>query len=839
MSKAQTGTLLHYLRELVAPGGSPDLTDRQLLERFASGDQAAFTSLVKRHGRLVWDVCRRTLGDEHDAEDAFQAVFVVLACKAGSIRRAESLSSWLHGVALRTAMNAKRKTTRRKAHEKRHTQSQSPATDSGIDWQQVQTLLDEEIERLPPAYRAVFVLCCMEGTSVADAARELGKTKGATAVVLSRARKRLQERLLERGVSLGSVLSAVALTGTQATAAIPVGLVSSTIRAGTSVAAQQVATSGVVSESVAALVKAMIKEMPHMSVTKLSIVLATVIVTGALGGGAGWFSVSAHTEKQPADGPPATANATRAGSRAPVAPRPLQLDGHPAGAPFANYVDSGKSLITVDWRGVVRLWDAGTGRLLRSFKAIDCSVAALARDGKALAVGGWKELAVYDLSSGSILWKASWPNRNGGRCWGVAFTPDGKRVVAGSDDCFLRVWDAASGKKQAEDYLGEEGGGSRAIVALVLSPDGRTLAYGARRYSLPADLLEKVRRGERVTITNGLVGSNTLRLRSLDEGEEVELGSREVGKIWCHGVRPVAYSPDGRYVAAAFRTSPTEAKGLDTTAIRVWDVAKRRELPPFGASQKGLTALTFSPDSASLASGCIDGTVCLWEVRTGKRRLHLKTTAATTGGTLLFSPDGRRLFSGMAIPEIWDVRIPVAADRSEARRYTVEMLRALWTDLAADDAEHAYRATCELELAPGKAMAFLGEEIRSSTVAIIPRVAKLILDLDSENYDTRESATKQLQQLGEMAMPALRKALIGRSSLEAKRRLEAVLAKDGGPIRVREASQIARAVEAMEHATSPAAREVLQSLVKDLPDSWAAIEAKAVLGRQISHLGNR
>ncbi len=315
MSKPQTCTLLNYLRDLAATGQSRDLTDRQLLDRFLSKDQAAFTSIIKRHGRLVWDVCRRTLGNEQDTEDAFQTVFMVLACKAGSIRRAESLCSWLHGVALRTAMNSKRKKTRQRMQEQRHSRSQSPTTHAAIEWQEVQALLDEEIERLPPAYRAVFVLCCMEGKSLADAARELDKTEAATAMALSRARKRLKERLLERGVALGSVLASVALTATQATAAIPAGLVSSTIRAAASVAAQRAVTSAVVSESVAALVKAMIKEMTHMSIKKLRIVVATLIVTGALGGGAAWFSVSAHGEKQPADEPPAPANASRDGNR--------------------------------------------------------------------------------------------------------------------------------------------------------------------------------------------------------------------------------------------------------------------------------------------------------------------------------------------------------------------------------------------------------------------------------------------------------------------------------------------------------------------------------------------
>ncbi len=199
MSKMQAGTVLHYLHTLAVRGLSPKVTDRELLARFGAGEPAAFAALVKRHGRLVWDVCRRALADEHDTEDAFQAVFIVLACKATSIRRTGSIGSWLHGVALRTAMNAKRQAARRRRHEGRSARPAQAESAPAGGWREVQTLLDEEVERLPAADRAAFIRCCMEGRSLADAARDLGKTEGATATALSRARKRLQQRLRERG----------------------------------------------------------------------------------------------------------------------------------------------------------------------------------------------------------------------------------------------------------------------------------------------------------------------------------------------------------------------------------------------------------------------------------------------------------------------------------------------------------------------------------------------------------------------------------------------------------------------------------------------------------------
>jgi RNA polymerase sigma factor (sigma-70 family) len=313
MSQSQAGTVLHYLRELAAPCASQALTDRQLLERFGAGDQDAFASLVKRHGRLVWDVCRRVLRGEHDAEDAFQAAFLVLACRADSVRRAESLGSWLHGVALRIAMNAKRKAARRVAREHRGARPQSFTADPGVTWSEVQALLDEEVQRLPAASRAVFVLCCMEGRCLADTARELGRTEGATAVALSRARKRLCQRLAERGVALGAVLAAVGLTGSGASAVVPAGLLGFTIRVAARAAAHRAVTAGLVSDQAASLAKAMMKEMTRMSVTKCCVVTAALVAAGVLAGGAAWLPPPASAERPAAVEPPATAGAAGAG----------------------------------------------------------------------------------------------------------------------------------------------------------------------------------------------------------------------------------------------------------------------------------------------------------------------------------------------------------------------------------------------------------------------------------------------------------------------------------------------------------------------------------------------
>ncbi len=214
MAQSQPGTVLRYLRRLAVGGDTPERTDPELLHAFCAGnDPAAFAALVRRHGPLVWGLCRQALGHVQDAEDAFQATFLVLAKKAGSIRKGEALVSWLHGVAHRTAMSAKRDAARRRAREGK-TAERRPAANPAweLAWREVQTLLDEEIARLPEKYRAPFLLCCLENRSREEAARLLGLREGTVWSRLTRARRLLRQRLARRGVTLPAALAAAVLS---------------------------------------------------------------------------------------------------------------------------------------------------------------------------------------------------------------------------------------------------------------------------------------------------------------------------------------------------------------------------------------------------------------------------------------------------------------------------------------------------------------------------------------------------------------------------------------------------------------------------------------------------
>src|SRR5262249_51426242 len=202
MPHAQLEPVVRHLRRLARTQCSHDLSDAQLLQRFATHrEETAFATLVERHGRLVLGVCRQVLRHEQDAEDAFQATFLVLARKADSLRRQESLGAWLYRVAVNITRTAKANDARRRACERqpaimstRHSAEEAPPG----DWQ---PLLHEEVGRLPAKYRAPVVLCYLGGRTNEEAARQLGWPVGTVKGRLARARDLLRARLARRGLA--------------------------------------------------------------------------------------------------------------------------------------------------------------------------------------------------------------------------------------------------------------------------------------------------------------------------------------------------------------------------------------------------------------------------------------------------------------------------------------------------------------------------------------------------------------------------------------------------------------------------------------------------------------
>jgi RNA polymerase sigma-70 factor (ECF subfamily) len=278
--------VLRQLTTLFHCGVSGSLSDEELLEQFVAGSaetaEAAFTSLVHRHGAMVLGVCRRVLGNRHTAEDAFQATFLVLARKATAIAKREQLGSWLHGVARRAAMDARIRAARQHAKEKR-LGSMSPAERMDeIQKSELRSILDQELARLPERHRAAIVLCELEGLSRREAAGQLGVSEGTLSSRLARAKIQLRERLTRRGLALSAATLAFALTEDAQAVAVPPSLVDSTIRVATLVGTGS-SLAGVASTSVITLTEGVLKAMllSKLKLALLGLVTVALVTTGA------------------------------------------------------------------------------------------------------------------------------------------------------------------------------------------------------------------------------------------------------------------------------------------------------------------------------------------------------------------------------------------------------------------------------------------------------------------------------------------------------------------------------------------------------------------------------
>jgi zinc protease len=310
MASGFRGSVIDSVQRLFGAGGVAALGEAQLLERFlARGDETAFEAILLRHGPMVLGVCRRVLDDPNDVEDAFQATFLILVKKAGSIRERDVLGTWLYGVARRVAVRAKVNARKRRSHE-RSGAGEATVADLGAnraEATELRSLLDDELGRLPERYRAPIVLCDLEGQSHEQAAAQLCCPVGTVKSRLSRGRDRLRAGLVRRGLAPSAGLVAAALAAESASA-MPPGLMGATIGAATRIAAGRAVAAGACSAEVAALMKGVVRSMVF---TKLR--LAAVAATAAALALAGAWAYARQSPKRPepqAAAPPAPVWAT-------------------------------------------------------------------------------------------------------------------------------------------------------------------------------------------------------------------------------------------------------------------------------------------------------------------------------------------------------------------------------------------------------------------------------------------------------------------------------------------------------------------------------------------------
>lgn len=285
MTSPMQGVIQHLRRAVLVQDGA-GLTDGQLLTLFIERrDEGAFEALVRRHGPMVMGVCRRILRNPHDAEDAFQAAFLVLVRKAASVVPREMVANWLYGVARTTALRANALTAKRRVRERQVREMPEPEVVQPDLWHDLQPLLDQELSRLPDKYRVAIVLCDLEGKSQKEAARRLGWPQGTLSGRLARGRKLLADRLARHGLAMSGGVLAVVLSQNAVSASVPTSLVSSTVKAASLLAAGQAAVAGLISIKAAALTEGVVITM---LLNKLKTV-TMVMMVAAIVGGAGLF----------------------------------------------------------------------------------------------------------------------------------------------------------------------------------------------------------------------------------------------------------------------------------------------------------------------------------------------------------------------------------------------------------------------------------------------------------------------------------------------------------------------------------------------------------------------
>jgi C-terminal peptidase prc len=284
MSHHQLGSVVRYLRTMAGSGNTRPRTDRQLLDDFITRrDESAFEELVRRYGPMVLGVCRRVLNDLADAEDAFQATFLILVRKAHRITKRASVASWLYGVAYRTAARARSDLARRRLHEKRVITMAAFEPVPDTIWRDLRPVLDEEVNHLPAKYREPLVLCYLHDLTYEEAAVQLGWPKGTVATRLARARELLRTRLIRRGVALPAGLLAVAMALQRTAAAVPPRLLQATVEGAVLVAAGQAPAAAAASTKVAVLTQGVLGTMMFLPIKTALAVLLTIGLAVAAG----------------------------------------------------------------------------------------------------------------------------------------------------------------------------------------------------------------------------------------------------------------------------------------------------------------------------------------------------------------------------------------------------------------------------------------------------------------------------------------------------------------------------------------------------------------------------
>jgi RNA polymerase sigma factor (sigma-70 family) len=640
VADAEPSTALAQLRKLLAAVRDSRLPDNQLLARFvAERDEAAFAALVKRHGPMVLGVCQSVLRHAQDAEDVCQATFLILAQKAGSIRKKNSVASWLHGVAHRLAW--KLETSRRRLPKPVVSDRMAANPMDELSWREVREIVHEELARLPENYRQPLILCYLEGQTQEQAARQLGWTAGMLKGMLTRGRDVLRQRLTQRGLAMAVPLFAGVLAS---------GTASAVLTKTTAHAAVMLVTGKTLGEGITAQAAALAKGgINAMAMTKLK-VAAMVLAMGLLAAGGGMAAYRVGEGEQAIVRPkaepemPPALEARHAAKPNEQARRDLFGDPLPAGAVARigttrflqgygsvlfplEYTADGKQLISIEAGKAVVFRDAATGKELQRIAAEgQCFFTfALSPDGKMVATvsGTYPSIRVWDVASCKEIHQISYETiitpQEVESPASAFFTPDGKTLAVSKRDGIIRLWDVAAWREKPPL---PRGGGALQVPHVGVPiyhflPGGKTLISASKGNGYNGITWWDIRTGKAI--------------RRLD----VQPGS-QYG--WA-----MAVSPDGKRLAAVVKP------GL----LLLWNTATGEEISRIalaGLKDRDDFCLCFSPDSQTLAYAANPGLTnasraspetVFFAASTGKETHRWRS--AGNVAFMVFSPDGSTL----------------------------------------------------------------------------------------------------------------------------------------------------------------------------------------------------
>jgi RNA polymerase sigma factor (sigma-70 family) len=586
------------------------------VQRFATAaDEAAFGTLLRRHGPMALGVCRRVLHNLQDAEDAFQATFLVLARKAGSLRDQQSVGSWLYGVAYRQALNVRAAAARRLAHEGQVRPRTATDPLDEITLREAQEVLDAELSRLADRYRAPLVLCCLEGLTRDEAARQLGLPLGTLKSRLERGRRLLGSRLARRGLTLTAAFSAGLLGQGLAQAEFPTLLARSTLQA--ALACADNAGAGTLASSQKIL----------LTGTRLRVGAALILTTGILAAGAGLLGFQERSPQRPPDEPAPVVESPVARTDShgdPLPPGALarmgtirwRLDAYSAEA-MAVPAD-GKTLVTIHAAKGIVVWDATTGRPLRQIPEDpglrqewlgqpSWSISALSADGrKAALIPSNGAIYVVDIATGKA--QQSWKNP-GGYTERALLSADGK-ILATRANATIQIWDTESGKLLRELPATRKQDGVWKTEWLAFAGDGKTLAWVGEDGECPIHVVD-VASGE----------------------ERQRLGEHDGGE------RQIVLSPDGQLLVS------TSTRGL----VQLWDARKGRILSKWtGRENTPPPMAAFTPDGKNLLLTRGGDAMRLVDVATGKELWRVpRPSSSSIQDAYAFAPDHKKLYMTM------------------------------------------------------------------------------------------------------------------------------------------------------------------------------------------------